>query len=257
MTNPTEPVKKLSTSARIVWPRWSDNIRHEAIESVSTSFLTQWYRLVINGVHFEIRPTKQTRGSETTPLKQTYYIFSAWNAHAIHLTAEENDNYNAILRHELDKAEIEYQLTVTIQQDNGWYEPSFIIHGWTDAEAIDWAWRFGQPAIIKVDADQLTVLATSSEVKNQSICYELVELREKLCPMKIAERDKPCVAYGGPWTTSSRKAAWSWQEHRLAMIALLGCDVCQDASTHPKFVPTHITHPELKVPSRFGGCCLR
>ncbi|MEY4323403.1 MAG: hypothetical protein RL410_1184 [Actinomycetota bacterium] len=251
----------VQTSSDVVWPDWRNGKPRKARETILDSYVHQWYRFEIDGKLYELRPAENSQDpAKVCSPSEAHYFISAWNAHGLNQEIEELESYNVTLMTALEEAHYSYRQAVTVQRNLGWYEPSFLVKFPSDRIAQDWAWRYGQKAIVKWDAHNLLVLpAHRGSIKRHSSQWQLIEVHDRLCPVKRIKRDSECIPHGGPWTSSAINALVTWQEHRYLMISMLGCDVCADGS---KTVGDKIkstlesdfkTRLNMKMASRFGG----
>jgi hypothetical protein len=184
-------------------------------------------------------------------------VISAWNAGGAARTVQANEGAQAQLAAAIEAARGQVLgRLAAVPADRAWVEEALVVAGLETDQGLDLARAFGQEAMLRWDAERLSVLPTGDRVSASSSAWELVD-ETMLCPMRTDEfPGARCRMHGGPWTGRSIHAAAVWQAHRSILIRYLGCGVCVDG-VKPVLGPGGgrgaITFSPLKIGSRHGG----
>lgn len=231
--------------------------RNPAHQPVADSYAQQWYRVTLNGVDYEIRPTASDE-LDHLPIARCF-IISAWNPRGAALTFEENQNLHKKLRTKLESVGGDLLEAVTFAADGSWFESAWFVQGLKADVALDIAAQFEQLAIVRWDREGLHVLPLDSAVVPASTTrWTLTRLESRPCPMKLLERDSECTPAGGPWVSKSMAVGAVWHEHRRQVLSLVGCGVC-DSGQRPLAGSNGqpILLSNVLPSSRFGGASFK
>lgn len=128
----------------------------------------------------------------------------------------------------------------TVDRGHGWAEPSVIAHPSTDKPLADWqeralniARQMGIDTVVQVADGQWSVLSLgdlpSRRYSTIAMAPASITLDvEHRCPMQVCPgRGEYCRMRGGPWTSSSIRAATGWFDLRNSLVEAVGCDTCE------------------------------
>lgn len=248
-----------STGISLVFP-WHENDRvpfqrYPARQPLEKSYATQWYRLSIDGVEYELRPSETRSESELVSDGPARFILSAWNPDGAATDFETNQQHHARLDRVLTELGLEHSPCVTFAEDSSWFEQSWLVSRLDEDAARFIASTFRQLAVMRWDADGLFVVAIDGKpVPSQRTFWSLMRLDQLPCPMKIADRFTQCEPQGGSWVSKSMAVGAVWHEHRRMITSLVGCGACGAGSERlTKSNGTPLLLRPLLLASRFGG----
>ena len=225
-----------------IWPS-EDSLPHE---SVVRSYGTQWYRLDIQGEHFALRPqlaqdapfNEHWPALDPVPLSVARalrgYIIGYCHPHGIPNrvgeTAELKDKALGLVR-ELGARAIE---VVALQRESQWVEPMLLVPGITSEAAREMAVKLGQPVVVAVGEDRISVVQADGTPREGGYAWKLVPLLQAPCPMSLlCDGNEAPKREGGPWVSRSMAVAGMWQLHQSYSHSLLACKPCGDSVPEP------------------------
>lgn len=221
--------------ARPWYAPWRDNPRHVVTESeLRDSFLTQWYRLTVAGVHLALRPP-------TTPHQELWpepvvvvpefeplwgaYVLTFWHRPGEVSSREVRLSQEKLLGSELARWELDTLDLGVFGQTSQWVEPAVLVQG-SEEEVVDLARHLGQLAVVRL----LPGVARVIGVEDQGLAMEFPlgahVLPTPPCPMSLGvEVTLPVKREGGPWVSRSMEVAAMWQTHFAITHRLAPCAV--------------------------------
>jgi len=225
-----------------IWPN-EDSLPHE---SVVRSYGTQWYRLDIHGEHFALRPqlaqdapfNEHWPALDPVPLSVTSvlrgYIIGYCHPHGIPNrlgeTVELKERALGLAR-ELGAQAIE---VVALQRESQWVEPMLLVPGITSEAAREMAVKLGQPVVVAVGEDRISVVQVDGTPRVGGYAWKLVPLLQAPCPMSLlCDGTEAPKREGGPWVSRSMAVAGMWQLHQSYSHSLLACKPCGDSVPEP------------------------
>lgn len=188
------------------------------------------------------------------------WVLTGWNPGGAATTMRAQERAQSLLRAEVVLAGGRVVADgVTSAPDRAWVEDHLLVEGLVAAAAVRLGRAAGQPAVVALAGDVLTVVPTGlrPDVERTSRRF-VVEAAPTTCPMRTdGVRGARCVARGGPWISASIHAAVLWRAHRRLLLEPFGCAPCATGDLPilgPFPGPTGaIGMTELTLPSRYGG----
>ena len=181
------------------------------------------------------------------------FIISAWSPKGQELTLEENQDRNWALQTELIKQKQSFRKILQVEKTRAWVEDAFLIEGINRTKARSLAKKFKQAAFIQLKGNTATVFETNS-TRKQTINLSIIPTQYG-CPAKKNGQDNNdyCKPHGY-WTTSQAiKALSIWKENLTIVNSRLGCNLCNNVTTHPNNLvrPTKSEYiPTIQVTNR-------
>lgn len=247
------------TGIKLVYP-WHENNkepfqRYAPHRPLEESYAGQWYRMTIGNSAYELRPVQTHVGKSDYVPSQSHYFISAWNPDGAATDFEANQQLHAHLGRVLAEMGVEADEVVTFAEDSSWFEAAWCTRGLDDDAARFLASRFKQLALVRWDADSLTVIAIDGRpIASSHHGWQLTKLDVLPCPMKVGDRTTQCTPEGGPWVSKSQAIGAVWFEHRRTIVSLIGCGPCAHGGAPlAGSNGTPITLRPLLMASRFGG----
>ncbi len=187
----------------------------------------------------------------------TRWIVTGWNARGAHRTAGQQRQANVRLnRHVLHAGGQVVANGVTLAADRRWFEDHLVVTGLPTAVVIRLGREAGQPAVVALADDALTIVPTSlrDDVEGVSLGV-IVEPVPRTCPMRVdGVPGGVCARRGGPWISRSIHAAAIWGTHRAMLLARLPCIPCAGGTLPVLGYPGRArSFGGLLLPSRYGG----
>lgn len=210
------------------------------------SYLNQTYRI-----------SNQTFGPTEHPATTNLdgFVISAWSPKGKVTAYKQNQDLSWELEKELKNRKYKYEKVIQVEQTRAWVEDAFLVHNITAAQARRLALKFQQRAFIRLNGTEATVYETTSTKRQKTKIGQIP--RTLGCPAKAdgQESSEFCKQHGF-WTTSQALKALSiWRENLTIVNSRLGCNLCNNVTTHPNpFVklanPEHLNN--ILVTNRFS-----
>jgi hypothetical protein len=257
-TTPEQRDEAALNQVKIAYPDYRNeaDVQLPPNQPLEDSYRDQWYAFR-GSSNFELRPSAEVTHEPVPEVFGNFpaYIISAWNPRGIPQIYSHNLNRGKEFGHRIARRAIDFVKATTFAVDGGWLEESVVVNGISEERAIEYAADLGQPALVRWDAQHLTVIPTEgSSVPPSQTGWSLTTLEKAPCPMRLANRDAQCVPAGGPWVSASQKVGGIWQQHRGMAMSAVGCGVCDTGAkvlSGANGLAIPIVH--LNVGSRYGS----
>lgn len=211
-------------------------------DKVFDSYLNQHYRLGSLTLSPQAEPTQESLPEG--------FIISAWSPNGEAKTFEENHDLNWELQKILINQKINYKKIIQVEKTRAWVEDAFLIEGITKTKARSLAKKFNQAAFIELKNNTATVYETNT-TRKQTFNLGLTPTQYG-CPAKEngQENNDYCRPHGYWSTSSAIKALSVWKENLTIVTSRLGCNLCNNVTTHPNNLvkttrPNHISSIEI------------
>ena len=206
------------------------DVRGAPREPLAESYARQHHLLPRGGQRYLLSPTEDGPAEQPPPVDAVRHLVSAWHPRGRGSTFEECQQLHDRLRDELVGLGGDPEDVVGLAADRSWYEGTLAVAGLSDDEVLTVATRFEQAAVVRWDAESLTVLPTGllPSVVTSSSPWQLTPVARS-CPMRRDDDpSRRCRLVGGPYGSRAIHTACLWSAHRDVGLALLGCDACDD-----------------------------
>ena len=181
-------------------------------------------------------------GAHAVPVDGPLYAFSVWNPFGRPSTFDENRKWAATEAGDLRIPGAIYSADLTFAEQA-------VALTAAPEYAQSYTMRFGQPALLRWDAEALHVLRASDLEVIDTWPVRRAPVTTRTCVMDPGRVEGRCSPRGGPWVRASIEAGLLWKhEFTCKVAALRGCDLCH---SQPRGAGA-IGLVELSVPSRFS-----
>lgn len=201
-----------------------------------------------------------THHDDTRPthLAEPLTVFSALNPDGKLVSNGENVSRTHHLRDELARLGFEPSFVTLFERGTehwtrDWYEPAVAVATaeLTTVQRAVVVRAFGQVGCVVISGATLRYEAPFSAALSLDAPCVATPVAERPCPMphQRVDDDGRCINVGGPWVSSSQRAAVLWSWGRDWMLGLYGCDRCSLDKT-PTPVRTGGTAPTSAAVAR-------
>ena len=157
------------------------------------------------------------------------------------------------LQRDLDDAGIAWVPAAIYAPGREWVERAVAVTGLASADVAQVAARHGQPLVLHWRRRTVAVQPTPLGVGVVPPMRIAVTLRRAAhgCPMRFDDPTQRCIREGGPFTSSSMRAALIWEHHRRMLVTTSGCTVCEGGAVTANGRPYGLY--EMREPTRWAS----
>jgi hypothetical protein len=221
-------------------------------ESLTQSYIRQWYRFSHEGFHYALRPTSsltnpynhlwpQPVGLDHPVRKQLRgFVMGYWHPEGTPSTSEGRAEQKALMQRVVRDQGLDVFMLTTFQRESQWVEPAVLVRGVSQEHAGEIARELGQKALVEITETRVLASLVDGHLPLGGYQWELHLLPEAPCPLSVGYEviNVPARA-GGPWVSRSREVAALWQNHYALTHSLADCAACnkvQDAKPRGKAI---------------------